>query len=92
MVKLYKLYLSGEEIDEINKTFDIVYKHREKVTKRAAENRRDREGVKTRVKKPIKAIVFTTDDKIEYVIVNKQNTKYNSNSEGSECSEDTKLK
>ena len=29
MVKFYTLYLSGEEVDEINKLFDIVYKHRE---------------------------------------------------------------
>jgi hypothetical protein len=85
MGKLYKVYLTADEVDEINKIFDIVYKHREKVTKKAVENRRHRENVKTRVKKPIKALVFTNDDKLEYITINNKQTPQNSSdTEGSE--------
>ena len=28
MVKFFKLYLTADEVDEINKILDIVYKHR----------------------------------------------------------------
>ena len=84
MVKFFKLYLTADEVDEINKIFDIVYKHREKVTNKAVENRRHRENVKTRVKKPIKAIIFTSNDKLEYITLNKPPPINNSDTEGSD--------
>jgi len=76
MPKLYKLYLTGDEVDEINKLFDIIHKHRNNVNKRANDVRSDRDNVKTRAKKPIKALVFVGDNKVEYIDVIIENNIY----------------